>query len=194
MRTTYGYYQTGGAYDTAGGYYGRLWEIKTTKQPGGTPVLQDMRYTWDAGGNLTQRQDLVAAETESFTYDYLDRLTGVSGAYSQSLSYDTLGNITSMTTSGNTRSYTYGSTPHAVTAITNPAVSYSYDDNGNLTDRGDQDLTWDYENRLLTVSGGASFIYDGDGNRVKKTEGGEEILYINRYYEKRLTTSGITTH
>ena len=27
-KTTFGYYGTGGSYDTAGGYYGRLWEIK----------------------------------------------------------------------------------------------------------------------------------------------------------------------
>lgn len=36
--------------------------------------------------------------------------------------------------------------------------------------------------------------YDGDGNRVKKTEGGETTLYINQYYEKNLTTSVVTTH
>jgi hypothetical protein len=28
---------------------------------------------------------------------------------------------------------------------------------------------------------------------VKKTEGGETVLYINRYYEKNLTTSVVTT-
>jgi RHS repeat-associated protein len=70
--------------------------------------------------------------------------------------------------------------------------------------------TWDVENRLTGVSGGASFVYDGDGNRVKsrfikiirdfesrdsqKTEGGETILYVNKYYEKNLTTSVVTTN
>ena len=38
-----------------------------------------------------------------------------------------------------------------------------------------------------------SFVYDGDGNRVKKTEGGQTILYINQYYEKNLTTGVVTT-
>jgi len=30
-------------------------------------------------------------------------------------------------------------------------------------------------------------------NRVKKTEGGQTILYVNRYYEKNLTTGNVTT-
>jgi RHS repeat-associated protein len=45
----------------------------------------------------------------------------------------------------------------------------------------------------LTVTGGATFVYDGDGNRVKKTEGGQTILYINQYYEKNITTGVVTT-
>ena len=40
----------------------------------------------------------------------------------------------------------------------------------------------------------ATFIYDGNGNRVKKTEGGETTLYINQYYEKNLTTGVVTTY
>ena len=51
LKTTFGYYGTGGTYDTTGGYYGRLYEIKTLPQAGGT-ALQDVRHTWDAGGNL----------------------------------------------------------------------------------------------------------------------------------------------
>src|SRR5512143_3588534 len=42
-KTTFGYCGTSGSYDTSGGYYGSLWEIKTTKQPGGSPVLQDVQ-------------------------------------------------------------------------------------------------------------------------------------------------------
>jgi RHS repeat-associated protein len=34
----------------------------------------------------------------------------------------------------------------------------------------------------------------GDGNRVKKTEGGQTILYVNKYYEKNLTTGEVTTY
>lgn len=26
------------------------------------------------------------------------------------------------------------------------------------------------------------FVYDGDGKRVKKTDGGQTVLYVNKYY------------
>ena len=51
-----------------------------------------------------------------------------------------------------------------------------------MTTRGSQTITWDEENRPLTVTGGASFVYDGDGNRVKKTENSVTVLYANKYY------------
>ncbi|MBI2832764.1 MAG: hypothetical protein HYX79_10960, partial [Chloroflexi bacterium] len=170
----------GDAYDATGGYFGRLWEIKTLPQAGGT-ALQDVTHTRDAGGNLSQREDVLATETETFGYDFLDRLTSVSNAYSKAYSYNQIGNITSM----NGNSYTYGTKPHAVTAV--GSTIYAYDNNGNMTTRGSQTITWDVENRPISVTGGASFVYDGDGNRVKKTEGGQTILYINKYYEKNLT-------
>ena len=66
-----------------------------------------------------------------------------------------------------------------------------------MTTRGTQTITWDVENRPISVTDGvniSTFVYDGDGNRVKKTEGGETILYINQYYEKNLTTGEVTSH
>jgi YD repeat-containing protein len=46
-------------------------------------------------------------------------------------------------------------------------------------------LTYDAENRLTAVSGGAtaSFVYDGDGNRVKATVAGVTTAYVGNYYE-----------
>jgi len=66
--------------------------------------------------------------------------------------------------------------PHAISQA--GATSYGYDCNGNMTSRniGGQNytLTYDAENRLTAVSGAttATFVYDGDGNRVKGTAGG----------------------
>ena len=189
LRTTFGYWDTGGTYDTTGGYYGRLWEIKTSPQSGGT-TIQDIKHTWDAGGNMTEREDVLASETEIFTYDFLDRLTSVSGPYSESYAYDPIGNITSK----GGLSYTYGTKPHAVTAV--GSTSYAYDANGNMTIRSNQTITWDMENRPVAISDNgtiAQFVYDGDGVRIKKTENGETIFYINQYYEKNLTTGEVTT-
>ncbi|MBI4311288.1 MAG: hypothetical protein HY681_05835 [Chloroflexi bacterium] len=171
--------------------YGRLFMIRSQK---GSTVLQSLTHYWDANGNLTSRSNyaLVPAETETFAYDFLDRLTGVSGAYAESYAYNPIGNITSTIKSGAPYTYTYGAKPHAVTAV--GATAYTYDTNGNMTARGTQTLTWNMENRLSGVSGGASFVYDGDGVRVKKTEGGQTTVYPNRYYEKNVTTGVATKH
>ena len=46
----------------------------------------------------------------------------------------------------------------------------------------------------VTSGGGSSFVYDGDGRRIKKTENGQTILYINQYFEKNLTTGEVITY
>ena len=189
VKTTYGYYGTGGTNDTTGGYYGQLWQIKSASQ---STTLQDIQYTWDADGNLTQQQNLVSGQTENFTYDYLDRLATASGAYSQTYTYDALGNITSMTNNGNTQFYSYGAKPDAVTQV--GSTSYAYDANGNMTTRGAQTISWNVDNQPATISGGTSFVYDGDGNRVEETTGGQTTVYINQYYQKNITTGVVTTY
>jgi RHS repeat-associated protein len=85
--------------------------------------------------------------------------------------------------------------PHAVTSV--GTDNYTYDNNGNMLTRPGQSIAWDAENRPVQVTsanGTSSFVYDGDGMRVKKTEGGEQILYVNKYYEENLTTGEITTY
>jgi RHS repeat-associated protein len=160
-------------------------------------VLQDIQYEWDDVGNLTQRDTWLTEssswETETFGYDFLDRLTGASNAYTESYTYDEIGNLTSR----NGISYQYktgGSTkPHAVTQI--GATSYTYDDNGNMNVGTAR--TWDVENRLISITKDGvttTFVYDGDGNRVKKTVGDVTTLYINQYYEKNLDSGEVTTY
>jgi hypothetical protein len=52
-------------------------------------------------------------------------------------------------------------------------------------------LTYGAENRLTGVSGAASatFVYDGDGNRVKATLGGVTTAYVGNYFEWTGSTS-----
>ena len=196
LRTTYGYYGTGGTYDTTGNYYGKLWEIKTTSTSTAN-IIQDIRYSWDPAGNLFTRQNLVSGAIESFSYDNLDRLrtayaAGGGHPYSESYDYDNIGNIITK----NGQSYVYGSNkPHAVTSV--GETEYTYDANGNMVTKGEQDLTWDPENRLLSISGNdsaSSFRYDDNGQRVIKTENGETILYVNDYFEINLTSGEETSN
>jgi hypothetical protein len=83
--------------------------------------------------------------------------------------------------------YTYGSAAHkhAVTVV--GGNNYSDDTNGNMTGRsvGGQSysLTYNAENHLVSVGGAAnaSFVYDGDGVRVKGTVGGVTSYYVGKH-------------
>ncbi|MEW6033336.1 MAG: RHS repeat-associated core domain-containing protein [Chloroflexota bacterium] len=199
LRTVFNYH----GLDTLDGgdpssYYGKLYRIKAYKVSDSTERLH-LKYWWDAAGNLTSRKDVMASETEGFSYDFLDRLTGASGPYTESYAYNAIGNMTSK----NGVSYTYGTKPHAVTGV--GSYTNTYDANGNMLTRqnatGSQALTWDVESHLSRVegtgggySGTTTFVYDGDGNRIKKTEGGQTVVYVNRYYEKNTTTGEATSH
>ena len=52
-------------------------------------------------------------------------------------------------------------------------TSDAYDPNGNTTASNSKTYEYDFENRLISLNGGAvRFVYDGDGNRVAKITGG----------------------
>jgi YD repeat-containing protein len=65
-------------------------------------------------------------------------------------------------------------------------TTYEYDAYGNMCQRGAQAIAWDNENHPVTVSENstviAEFVYDGDGNRAKKIEGGQYLDATGLYY------------
>ncbi|WP_164689482.1 RHS repeat-associated core domain-containing protein [Herpetosiphon llansteffanensis] len=113
--------------------------------------------TWDNATNNQTRQ------IQYFNYDDQNRLTRAwttgdsAGAYDQSMSYDSIGNLLSK--AGVT--YTYpaagSARPHAATTI--GSKNYTYDTNGNLsttytgtaTNGNGNRYSWDYANRLVQV-------------------------------------------
>jgi len=155
--------------------------------------IQKLSFTYDNVGNVLSITDaLNANQTQTFGYDWLNRLTSAAtnaagtGQYNHSYSYDAIGNITVK----DGQSYTYGSgKPHAVTAA--QGNSYGYDGNGNMITRViagvTYTLSYDYENRLIEVKQDATvvatFLYDADGNRVKGTVSGATTVYIAGVYE-----------
>jgi RHS repeat-associated protein/uncharacterized repeat protein (TIGR01451 family) len=81
--------------------------------------------------------------------------------------------------------------------------TYNYDANGNMTYRieGGQTFTqtFDAENRLISVtvnSQTTQFVYDGDGNLVKKIKpDGTCTIYVGGVYEvEKVACGGATTH
>jgi hypothetical protein len=58
-------------------------------------------------------------------------------------------------------------------------ASDTYDANGNTKTSNGVTFGYNFENRLTALSGvAATFIYDGDGNRVAKTSGGVTARYL----------------
>lgn len=129
-----------------------------------TVSLQDLAYTYDKNGNvLTIADALAGPQTQTFTYDSLNRILsasvagGTNGLYSETYNYDsTTGNLSLK----NGLTYTYGDLTHvhAVTSLSN-GNSYVYDVNGNMTQRNigaeTFDLVYDIENRLNSVTSNA---------------------------------------
>ncbi|MFA5933696.1 MAG: FG-GAP-like repeat-containing protein [Candidatus Paceibacterota bacterium] len=121
--------------------------------------LQDLNYTYDNVGNITQIIDSSntnGAKTSVFAYDDLYRLisTTVTNSanaqnYAQAYTYDALGNILT----GPAGAYLYqGSTgtskanSHAVTSINGAVITY--DNDGNVLTSGALTNTWNYRDQL----------------------------------------------
>ncbi|MGB3220265.1 MAG: RHS repeat-associated core domain-containing protein, partial [Anaerolineae bacterium] len=167
-------------------------------------------YTYDDAGNVLSIIDIAAyngppptppaTQTQSFSYDALHRLspaqasgaTGYGGYSQKNYGYNAIGNLTHFESTTQNQYYQNGAHKHAVTHVGGTTAGYQkywYDANGNATRRinGSQDvtLTYDAENRLTAMSGGvtASYVYDGDGNRVKETISGVTRVFVGNTYE-----------
>ncbi|NUQ24995.1 MAG: hypothetical protein HUU34_13670 [Saprospiraceae bacterium] len=143
----------------------------------------------------------------SYIYDNLYRLSAANGeweavnrrdSFSLRLEYDNLHNITrknqshwrdtilqAETTYDNYYQYE-GAKPHAPSKI--GGRLYNYDANGNLSAwRGEnffssRQIVWDEENRIMGISDNgylSRYTYDANGERVIKSHGGVQGIFIN---------------
>jgi RHS repeat-associated protein len=155
-----------------------------------TGSLQNLAYVYDKVGNITQMTNSLASETNTYSYDALDRLTSWTlNSQMETYSYHPVtGNL--VTKAG--MSLQYNADNHAHAATNANGNTYQYDANGNQVTRqvGSDTFTlqYDAENRLVggnRTGVSASFTYDGDGQRVKSVIGSEIILFIGNYFEKK---------
>ncbi len=185
----------------------RLTALQSGTSASGYTNLQNISYTYDDQGNVLTVVDAAAfggSQTQTFTYDALNRLLtaqatgGSHGTYTQrSYVYNNAGNID--TFEGVILRYLDGAHKHAVTHVggtTEAHRKYWYDQNGNATRRINASqvvtLTYGVENQVTSIIGSGvtatSYIYDGDGKRVKATVGSgttqTNTVYIGNYYER----------
>ncbi|MFA5188564.1 MAG: RHS repeat-associated core domain-containing protein [Patescibacteria group bacterium] len=172
--------------------------------------IQDLSYTYDNVGNITQIIDESETNTKKksvFEYDDLYRLTSATisdsyNDYTRTYSYDSLGNFDS--TDLGTYSYegntgTSYANPHAVTGI-GSAADLEYDNNGNLTNLHIGSFVligadYDYNNRITETlrpnSQTSTYKYDHTGERIGQDTGTKDTIYANKYFEE--TTEGANT-
>lgn len=117
----------------------------------------------------------------NYTYDNADKLTQESGAYGTvAYTYDNVGNrLTKTVSSSTTPALVNGTTTSAYDAndrLTSGGHSYDFD--GNELSVNGQAATYDFENHLVALSGGTTYTYDADGNRVGVTTGSTTTSYV----------------
>lgn len=135
----------------------------------------------DGAGNITKKQ----INTGEIRYDY-DNIYQLAG-YHNSVAvekniiynYDDAGNREAVTVNGILQEYT----PNDLNQLTlaGDIISFSYDTNGNMTGKGTDTFTYDYNNRLTgaSVAGKVvSYIYNNNDLRVEKSTG----LQVTKYY------------
>lgn len=159
--------------------------------------VQDLEFTYDEVGNVLTRKDNLITETETFTYDNVNRLktSTVTGESTVTLNYSAAGRITSKTGVG---SYSYGAGsagPFAVTSAN--GQSYTYDANGRMITRGSDDITWysfDKPKKIENGSNYTEFWYGPDRARYRQDvvngASSATIRYASMLFEFEDPTSG----
>ena len=154
----------------------RQWVESILARKVGGDFAQDLTYGYDGLGNVTSvTNGLDASDSKTMSYDGLDRLTSASTA---ALLYDALGNITSYTTSTGSLTYSYDGANRLASVSGHVSRSFTYDVYGNVTSNGVHSFVYDDAGNLRTVTGVASYDYDGKNLRVRAVRGGLTTHYF----------------
>lgn len=159
-----------------------------TQNSAGTPAILDLNYVYGAAGQNNGQVTSVASGLDTnfnavYTYDQLNRLTGVTGTKNQTYGYDGWGNLTAK--SGDGKVFNLYGDP-----LTNrlSGSTICYDQNGNLisitTACNNPEYSYDIQNRLVGVVVTRSGSRDISGNL---DQSGERYYYTAD--NKRVSTA-----
>ena len=157
--------------------YNSLLEYTGTKATSSAGTALDFSYNYSlpSGNNgliAGVTDNLVPGRSQNYAYDLLNRVTSAStqantgtDCWGQTFGIDAVANLTSVAVSQCT------ATPLSVTANNNNQLSgLTFDLAGNTLTDGNNTYTYDAENRVKAAAG-VTYGYDGDGIRVKKSNG-----------------------
>jgi RHS repeat-associated protein len=138
----------------------------------GATTIAARDYTYDTLGN--RLTSVRAAGTESYTYDELYRITGVTYADGAQVgyTYDATGNRLTQTAAGGTTTYSYDGADQLLSAGDG---ARAYDASGQLTKVGAyRGFTWDARGKLTQVT-------DSPANSVPTASAGTgQSIYVNQ--------------
>jgi RHS repeat-associated protein len=167
------------------GYNTRLQKTAITATLGGVSL---MNFAYDYGtsttntGRVLMRTDSIQPEhSVRYVYDSIYRLSQANSAdpgtsWAISWTFDVWGNRVTHTPSGLATGKIGAQTSGYAN---NRNTSYTYDAAGNQTNDGLHNYTFNAENQITSVDGGAvTFGYDGERRRVKKTVGSETTYFF----------------
>ena len=132
----------------------------------------NLKMTYDAIGNITQREDVLNADrTETYAYDAISQLVSFKRgtAVDNSYQFDLLGNRVKVLQNGIATNYVSNNV-NAYTSVTG-GLSFTpqYDDNGNLLNDDRHTYAYDWNNKQVGVDDGAVTVkYDALGRRIAK--------------------------
>jgi RHS repeat-associated protein len=174
-------------------YYPNSKRLQTAQ----TASVQNLRYTYDAVGDIASISDsdysgTASAALSNVGYDSLHRLTGFTrNGQGVTFTYDTVGNMLTDTENGS-GNYVYSNLsgvhlPHAVKSAN--GLNYAYDTCGNMLVRGTEALMYNPENRLIALAVSnqvITFGYDAGGNRLWKQSPTNTLqVWIDGNYEEK---------
>jgi RHS repeat-associated protein len=162
-------------------------------------LLQSTPYATYSGYNaLGQPGSLTFGNGAATNYSYYplnNRLQSITtNSQSQTLvnltySYYNNGNIQNIVDFSDSASPQYPSSQSyevyqgKVHAFGVTGTNFQYDANGNMTSDGSRTITYNYDNMPQSINGQVSFVYDGNGKRVKKITPNYTVTSIEKLYE-----------
>jgi RHS repeat-associated protein len=159
----------------------RLLSLTNKNSSGG--VLSNYTYEYDAAGNRISMTE-ANGDRITYTYDNLYQLISVTYPDNSTVNYthDAFGNRLILTNATEVTDYTYDDADRLQSA---GAVTYGWDNNGNLISKTDSNgttnYTYDHQNGLISITfpdcSTNTFTYYPDGRRLSKANTSGETTY-----------------